>query len=50
MFHIDVAMMYIFHTHVANVFFFDVAFCNEGFECSHQHETDVAVGFYPFFN
>jgi hypothetical protein len=28
--------------------FLDVAFCNEGFECSHQHETDVAVGFIHF--
>jgi hypothetical protein len=43
-------MLHMFHTHVANVFYgCCILQYNGGFECSHQHERDVEVGFFPHF-
>ena len=43
---LNVAMLHIFHTHVASVLS-ECCIFNKRFECSLQHETDVAAGFFP---
>jgi hypothetical protein len=51
MFHMDVSKRLrccICFTHMLQMCFLDVAFCDEGFECSHQHERDVTMFFSHF--
>nr|TKW05443.1 hypothetical protein SEVIR_7G175900v2 [Setaria viridis] len=45
---LDVAMLHMFHAHVASVLSGCCTF-NERFECSMQHDTDVAAGFFPHY-
>ena len=46
---LDVAMLHVFHTHVVIVLSGCFIF-NERFECSMQHETDVAADFFLIIN